>query len=97
MGASSNTGRRSAGFRHQNGAGTRNRTPDLPLTRRLLYQLSYAGCFPFWLGLYSSIDNGVTPAGHAFSPEYPVRRDPDIAEARYRVTDRLDRQPVLDA
>ena len=26
----------------KNGAGDRNRTGDLPLTRRLLYQLSYA-------------------------------------------------------
>jgi hypothetical protein len=26
-----------------NGAGRGNRTPDLPLTRRLLYQLSYSG------------------------------------------------------
>src|SRR4029079_7750727 len=31
------------GFRW--GAGTPNRTEDLPLTRRLLYQLSYAGTF----------------------------------------------------
>lgn len=28
--------------RGKNGAGDRNRTGDLPLTRRLLYQLSYA-------------------------------------------------------
>ena len=27
------------------GAGGRDRTRDLPLTRRLLYQLSYAGCY----------------------------------------------------
>ena len=26
-----------------NGAGTRNRTPDLMITNQLLYQLSYAG------------------------------------------------------
>ena len=31
------------GLKPPHGAGTRIRTGDLPLTRRLLYQLSYAG------------------------------------------------------
>ncbi len=31
------------GRQRKKGAGTPNRTGDLPLTRRLLYQLSYAG------------------------------------------------------
>ena len=53
------------------GAGTRIRTGDLPLTRRLLYQLSYAGVE--WNSVLGTDCNGVArtrPQKHAidFAP-----------------------------
>ena len=53
--------------REENGAGTRTRTKDLPLTRRLLYQLSYAGTrarssdWRWWIQAISTV--GLMTAG----------------------------------
>jgi len=52
--------------RHVTGAATRNRTPDLLLTRQLLYQLSYDGLAP---------RAGIEPASHGLTvrPHTTVR------------------------